>query len=75
MPSVRRAPVPSLTREEQIAALMNQLRPKVEETLRRLVERGNEKGTQLNGTCAVSTARKCSSSCTKGRRKGDAAIF
>ena len=27
------------TREEQIAALMEQLRPKVEETVRRLVER------------------------------------
>jgi hypothetical protein len=27
------------TREEQVAALMDQLRPKLEETLRRLVER------------------------------------
>ena len=39
MPCVRSAPVPSLTREEQIASLMDQLRPKVEDTLRRLVER------------------------------------
>src|SRR5262249_42905882 len=39
MSSVRPAPVPSLTREQQIASLMKQLRPKVEETLRRLVER------------------------------------
>ena len=29
----------SCTREEQIAALMEQLRPKIEETVRRLVER------------------------------------
>ena len=29
----------SATREEQITALMDKLRPKVEETLRRLVER------------------------------------
>ena len=29
----------SLTREEQIACLMEQLRPKVEDTLRKLVER------------------------------------
>lgn len=29
----------SLTREEQIASLMEQLRPKVEETVRKLVER------------------------------------
>ena len=29
----------TLTREEQVAALMDQLRPKLEETLRRLVER------------------------------------
>jgi hypothetical protein len=29
----------SCTREEQIAALMAQLRPKIEETVRRLVER------------------------------------
>ena len=29
----------SLTREEQIASLMEQLRPKVEDTLRKLVER------------------------------------
>jgi hypothetical protein len=33
------APVAVLTREEQIEALMNQLRPKVEEPLRRMVER------------------------------------
>jgi hypothetical protein len=39
MPSVRPASAPSLTREEQIAAVMNQLRPKVEAALRRLVER------------------------------------
>jgi hypothetical protein len=32
-------PIASATREEQIASLMDQLRPKVEETLRRLVER------------------------------------
>ena len=36
---VGRTPVAPPTREEQIAALMEQLRPKVEETLRRLVER------------------------------------
>jgi hypothetical protein len=39
MPSVRPASAPSLTREEQIASVMNQLRPKVEAALRRLVER------------------------------------
>jgi hypothetical protein len=39
MPSVCATPVPSPTREEQIASLMDQLRPKVEDTLRRLVER------------------------------------
>jgi hypothetical protein len=39
MKAVRRSSVASPTREEQIASLMNQLRPKVEETLRRLVER------------------------------------
>ena len=39
MTSVRPAPVSSFTREEQVASLMDQLRPKVEETLRRLVER------------------------------------
>lgn len=36
---IGRTPVAPLTREEQIAALLEQLRPKVEETLRRLVER------------------------------------
>jgi hypothetical protein len=35
----RSSPAVSPTREEQITALMEQLRPKVEETLRRLVER------------------------------------
>ena len=35
----RSSPSVSTTREEQITALMEQLRPKVEETLRRLVER------------------------------------
>ncbi len=33
------APVAVPTREEQIEALMSQLRPKVEEALRRMVER------------------------------------
>jgi hypothetical protein len=33
------APVAVSTREEQIEALMSQLRPKVEEALRRMVER------------------------------------
>jgi hypothetical protein len=39
MPSVRPASAPSPTREELIASVMNQLRPKVEAALRRLVER------------------------------------
>ena len=39
MPRLASTPVASPTREEQITALMDQLRPKVEETLRRLVER------------------------------------
>ena len=34
-----KAKASSFTREEQIASLMEQLRPKVEETLRKLVER------------------------------------
>jgi hypothetical protein len=37
--SQNKAKVSSLTREEQISSLMEQLRPKVEETLRKLVER------------------------------------
>ena len=39
MPRLAATPVAAPTREEQITALMDQLRPKVEETLRRLVER------------------------------------
>ena len=39
MPRHNSTSVASPTREEQIAALMDQLRPKVEETLHRLVER------------------------------------
>ena len=39
MPRQRPALDASATREEQIKALMDKLRPKVEETLRRLVER------------------------------------
>jgi hypothetical protein len=39
MPRLGPTPVASPTREQQIAALMDQLRPKVEETLRQLVER------------------------------------
>ena len=39
MPRHNPTPVASPTREEQVASLMDQLRPKVEETLRRLVER------------------------------------
>jgi hypothetical protein len=39
MPRLSATPVASPTREEQITSLMDQLRPKVEETLRRLVER------------------------------------
>jgi hypothetical protein len=35
----KQAPVAEATREERITALMEQLRPKVEQTLRRLVER------------------------------------
>ena len=34
-----KAKASSFTREEQIASLLEQLRPKVEETLRKLVER------------------------------------
>jgi hypothetical protein len=37
--SQTKAKASSSTREEQIASLMEQLRPKVEETLRKLVER------------------------------------
>jgi len=37
--SSRPAAAPTPTREEQIASLMQQLRPKLEETLRQLVER------------------------------------
>jgi hypothetical protein len=39
MPRLSSTAVASPTREEQVASLMDQLRPKVEETLRRLVER------------------------------------
>ena len=39
MPCLCPTPVASPSREEQIASLMDQLRPKVEDTLRRLVER------------------------------------
>ena len=39
MPRQHSALDASATREEQIKALMDKLRPKVEETLRRLVER------------------------------------
>jgi hypothetical protein len=39
MPRPGSSPVASPTREERISTLMEQLRPKVEETLRRLVER------------------------------------
>ena len=39
MPRFGAAPVVCPTREEQITTLMDQLRPKVEETLRQLVER------------------------------------
>jgi hypothetical protein len=39
MPRPTHTPVTATTREEQIAALMEQLRPKIEETVRRLVER------------------------------------
>ena len=37
--SQSKASASSSTREEQIASLMKQLRPKIEETLRKLVER------------------------------------
>lgn len=37
--SQTKAKASSSTREEQIASLMEQLRPKIEETLRKLVER------------------------------------
>ena len=37
--SQTKAKISSATREEQIVSLMDQLRPKVEETLRKLVER------------------------------------
>jgi hypothetical protein len=36
---VPQAKIDTSTREEQVAALMEQLRPKIEETVRRLVER------------------------------------
>ena len=39
MPRLGSAPVAAPTREEQITSLMEQLRPRVEETLRRLVQR------------------------------------
>jgi hypothetical protein len=38
MPSLHPTPVAPLSRDEQIEALLEHLRPKVEETLRRLVE-------------------------------------
>jgi hypothetical protein len=34
-----RSPVPQPTRDQRIQALMEQLRPKVEETLRQMIER------------------------------------
>ena len=39
MASFAAAAVPALSREEQVEALIQQLRPKVEEALRRMVER------------------------------------